>query len=570
MEVTIKTEPENSEEIVDYKFFNSVPLKVAKSKLGLISFETIGYYGLNLLEIEEHGFIWQCPYELFNDEERFLNKLREEFDKPYLEIKPQENNEKYKDYKLLRLSTMPIRNLTHPDSYNQFKMAFLSLGKEPEDYHYYRKCSGKFYFNLTDSEIEQDKKYCKLKGELANLIFNNSLIEKVENLLINKDNYKREDEFSIILNMSETIKFNIDTLVKINNFDFNNPIKEYLLQYTQNFLDGGKDMGFKYFNTRVKKLRDEVNYHLVKKDDEINEDLLKDMFKLVSYKFKDNYEIVKNFIGNKTKMDSIKECKIYDEIIKNNRWYGYLILLDMIHRRVNKEKINYASYEKLYGKINPEYMGENIYLFVNFNDLAKLFTTYGKGTGPISKEVPKEFPNSISIYSLLNLMCDMLVRYETNSISKVITKKFHQKYELNYTRYCLSYVQIWIWVFSEMDTEEGFNVENIIKIITIVLKNVTQNILIDDGIKENDISLANITGYVDWKIFNPHIDNYREMFSLNKEEPDKLYEYIVEDIKEIEDKGILDFITQNNNKYANILGVDNLDMLREFCGNNLD
>ena len=269
-------------------------------------------------------------------------------------------------------------------------------------------------------------------------------------------------------------------------------------------------------------------------------------------------------------MDSIKECKIYDEIIKNNRWYGYLILLDIIHRKVNKEKINYASYEKLYGKINPEYMGENIYLFVNFNDLAKLFTTYGKGTGPISKEVPKEFPNSISIYSLLNLMCDMLVRYETNSISKVITKKFHQKYELNYTRYCLSYVQIWIWVFSEMDTEEGFNVENIIKIITIVLKNVTQNILIDDGIKENDISLSNIAGYVDWKIFNPHIDNYREMFSLNKEEPDKLYEYIVEDIKEIEDKGILDFITQNNNKYANILGVDNLDMLREFCGNVLD
>ena len=313
-------------------------------------------------EYNEYGFIWQCPFETFHEKESFIPKLKEVFDKSILELIETNNMNSdeismISDHKLLRLSIIVVRTATSQETYLDFQKDFLSIGMEPKDQHYYRKCMGKFYFNMDNEEIEEDKKLSKLKSIITTTVFPAKIMENffmmlndaVQNSEVGEINF---DDFSYnVLFFTEKLKYLINYVRADNeNAQMNNDIisagtDQYILLLTE-LENSNKE----YIYNEIQFIYNELNF-IFMKFEKLNNNLLKRLYKIMSYKFESSNNIYEEFFANNRKFSRLSNTDIYSKVLSTNYWDGYLLIIDIIHRDYNGNSIKYSSYDTIYKDI---------------------------------------------------------------------------------------------------------------------------------------------------------------------------------------------------------------------------
>ena len=214
--------------------------------------------------------------------------------------------------------------------------------------HFFRKCNGKFFFNsLNNGEtIERDRQLQNLKMEVFKEFY--LVVEEYINKITKRYAYyvNNEDEFDIMMfNFQEGLKYVIRDKVDSESHRIVDNILSSLIEQVKS------KKNHELLEAKLELVK-EFKFHHENQSNNLNKNLLMQLFRIFKHKFDKSETNFMEFIDNPI-YHEFYSSDICLEIIKDNNWIGYFIVLHVIRQKMKDEnhEVDLETLTKIYNDL---------------------------------------------------------------------------------------------------------------------------------------------------------------------------------------------------------------------------
>ena len=137
-----------------------------------------------------------------------------------------------------------------------------------------------------------------------------------------------------------------------NNINIGIEIHDRLLNIVNSLLEQFRSKKkYELLESKLEKLKEECLFNKNNQDLELNEKLLLQVFSMFKYKFNElGIEPFQDMVQN----NPICQSDLYLDIVKDNCWQGYLIILTIFELKIkdNNYEIDFEKYNRIYKDLN--------------------------------------------------------------------------------------------------------------------------------------------------------------------------------------------------------------------------